>query len=162
MYESAEEARVSLNKSLKEKITKLEKVLKEKDDELRGMRNEKTNALSIKASANAACGPIAKQSLGEKKYILVLIDEFSRYTWVEFVKKKSHVPMLLINLLKRLQVFHGIQIRVIRNYLASVGITHNFSASRTPQQNVVVERKNKTSVEAARTMLNASSLPLSF
>ncbi|KAJ9546998.1 hypothetical protein OSB04_019541 [Centaurea solstitialis] len=46
--------------------------------------------------------PIAKQSLNGKKYILVLVDEFSRYTWVEFVRKKSHVPMLLINLLKRL------------------------------------------------------------
>ncbi|KAJ9561321.1 hypothetical protein OSB04_006481 [Centaurea solstitialis] len=121
------------------------------------------------------CGPIAKQSLNGKKYILVLIDEFSRYTWVEFVKKKSHVPLLLINLMKRLQVFHGVQVRVIRSdngsefknstiedYLTSVGITHNFSAQSTPQQNGVVERKNRTLVEAARTMLNASGLPLSF
>jgi hypothetical protein len=121
------------------------------------------------------CGPIAVQSLNGKKYILVLVDEFSRFTWVEFVRKKSHVPMLLINLLKRLQVLHGMQVRVIRSdngtefknstiedYLASVGITHNFSAPRTPQQNGVVERKNRTLVEAARTMLNASGLPLSF
>ncbi|KAJ9544080.1 hypothetical protein OSB04_023787 [Centaurea solstitialis] len=83
--------------------------------------------------------------------------------------------MLLINLLKRLQVLHGMQVRVIRSdngtefknstiedYLASVGITYNFSAPRTPQQNGVVERKNKTLVEAARTMLNASGLPLTF
>ncbi|KAJ9561829.1 hypothetical protein OSB04_006989 [Centaurea solstitialis] len=91
------------------------------------------------------CGPIAKQSLNGKKYILVLVDEFSRYTWVDFVRKKSHVPMLLINLLKRLQVLHGMQVRVIRSdngtelknstiedYLTFVGITHNFSAPRTP------------------------------
>ena len=38
------------------------------------------------------CGPIAVQSLNGKKYILVLVDEFSRFTWVEFVRKKSHVP----------------------------------------------------------------------
>ncbi|KAJ9557536.1 hypothetical protein OSB04_012150 [Centaurea solstitialis] len=114
-------------------------------------------------------GPIAKQSLREKKYILVLVHEFSRYTWVEFVRKKSHVHVLLINLLKRLQV------RVIRNdngtefknstiedYLTCVGITHNFSVPRTPQQNGVVERKHKTLVEAARTMQNASGLPLTF
>ncbi|KAJ9566681.1 hypothetical protein OSB04_002647 [Centaurea solstitialis] len=61
------------------------------------------------------CGPIAVQSLGGKKYILVLVDEFSRYTWVEFVKKKSQVPLLLIILLKRLQVLHGLQVRVLKS-----------------------------------------------
>ncbi|KAJ9546997.1 hypothetical protein OSB04_019540 [Centaurea solstitialis] len=50
----------------------------------------------------------------------------------------------------------------IKDYLTSVGITHNFSAPRTPQQNGVVERKNRTLVEATRTMLNASGLPLTF
>ncbi|KAJ9552907.1 hypothetical protein OSB04_016952 [Centaurea solstitialis] len=123
-------------------------------------------------------GKIRQSSTTKTCIILVLsilIDEFSRYTWVEFVKKKSQVPMLLINLLKRLQVFHDVQIRVIisdnvtefknvviEDYLASVGITHNFSARRTPLQNGVVERNNRTLVEAARTMLNASGLPLSF
>ncbi|KAJ9546892.1 hypothetical protein OSB04_019435 [Centaurea solstitialis] len=121
------------------------------------------------------CGPISVQSLGGKKYILVLIDEFTRFTWVEFVRKKSQVPLILINLLKRLQVLHGFQVRVVRSdngtefknsviedYLASVGITHNFSALRTPQHNGVVVRKNRTLVEAAKTMLNASGLPLTF
>ncbi|KAJ9552865.1 LOW QUALITY PROTEIN: hypothetical protein OSB04_016910 [Centaurea solstitialis] len=51
---------------------------------------------------------------------------------------------------------------IIEEYLAYVGITYNFSAPRTPQQNGVVERKNRTLVEAARTMLNASGLPLTF
>ncbi|KAJ9557109.1 hypothetical protein OSB04_011723 [Centaurea solstitialis] len=85
------------------------------------------------------CGPIAKQSLNGKKYILVLVDEFSHYTWVEFVRKKSHVPMLLINLLKRLQVRvirsdigTGFKNLTIEEYLTSVGIIHNFSAPRTP------------------------------
>ncbi|KAJ9561558.1 hypothetical protein OSB04_006718 [Centaurea solstitialis] len=121
------------------------------------------------------CGPIAVQSLNGKKYILVLVDDFSRFTWVELVRKKSQLPVLLINLLNRLQVFHGLQVKVIRSdngtefknstieeYLNSVGITHNFSAPRTPQQNGVVERKNRTIIEAARTMLNASGLPLTF
>ncbi|KAJ9556643.1 LOW QUALITY PROTEIN: hypothetical protein OSB04_011257 [Centaurea solstitialis] len=104
-------------------------------------------------------GPIAKQSLNGKKYILILVDEFSRYNWVEFVRKKSNVPMLLINLLKRLEVLHGMQVRVsrsdneftIEDYLTSVGITHNFSVPRTPQQNGLVERKNRTLEEAVST-----------
>ncbi|KAJ9542267.1 hypothetical protein OSB04_028773 [Centaurea solstitialis] len=106
------------------------------------------------------CGPIAVQSLNGKKYILVL---------VEFVRKKSQVPMLFINLLKRLQVKvirsdNGTEFKnsTIEEYLNSVGITHNFLAPRTPQQNGVLERKNRTIVEAARTMLNASGLSLTF
>ncbi|KAJ9544351.1 hypothetical protein OSB04_024058 [Centaurea solstitialis] len=51
---------------------------------------------------------------------------------------------------------------VIEEYLTSVGITHNFSAPRTPQENEVVERKNRTLVEVAKTMLNVSGLPLIF
>ncbi|KAJ9544580.1 hypothetical protein OSB04_024287 [Centaurea solstitialis] len=80
------------------------------------------------------CGPIAKQSLNGKKYIL------------------------------RLQVLHGTEFinSTIENYLTSVGVTHNFCAPRTPQQKGVVERKNRTLVEVARTMLNASGLPLTF
>ncbi|KAJ9545111.1 hypothetical protein OSB04_024818 [Centaurea solstitialis] len=80
-------------------------------------------------------GPIAVQSLGGKKYILVLIDNDNG---IEFKNSTTE------------------------DYLTSVGITHNFSAPRTPQQNEVVERKNSTLVEAARTMLNASGLPLIF
>ncbi|KAJ9557719.1 hypothetical protein OSB04_012333 [Centaurea solstitialis] len=80
------------------------------------------------------CGPMSVQCLGGKKYILV-----------EFVRKKSQVLLLLINLLNRLQVLHGFQVRVLRSdngtkfknsvieeYLASVGITNNFLATRTP------------------------------
>ncbi|KAJ9557779.1 hypothetical protein OSB04_012393 [Centaurea solstitialis] len=81
----------------------------------------------------------------------------------KFMKTKSQVPSILINLLKRLQVRvlrsdNGTEFKksITKEYLASVGITHNFSAPRTPQQNGVVERKNITLVEAARTMLNAS------
>ena len=42
------------------------------------------------------------------------------------------------------------------------GITHTFSAPRTPHQNGVVERKNRTLIEAARTMLEESKLPTYF
>ncbi|KAI3758667.1 hypothetical protein L6452_06238 [Arctium lappa] len=121
------------------------------------------------------CGPISVQSLGGKKYILVLIDEFSRYTWVEFVRKKSDVPEVLINLIKRIQVLYDCRVQRIRSdngtefknstieaYLSTEGISQNFSAARTPQQNGVVERKNRTLVEAARTMLTASGLSISF
>ena len=51
---------------------------------------------------------------------------------------------------------------VNETYLSIEGISQNFSAPYTPQQNGIVERKNRTLVEAARTMLNASGLPTNF
>ncbi|KAJ9544407.1 LOW QUALITY PROTEIN: hypothetical protein OSB04_024114 [Centaurea solstitialis] len=115
---------------------------------------------------------LIQKSLGGKKYILVLVDEFTRFTSVEFVRKKLQVPVILINLLKRLQVLHGFRLEnskvimaqkfEIDDCLTSVGITHNFSAPRTHQQNVVVEGKNSTIVVGARTMLNGSGLPLTL
>ncbi|KAJ9547094.1 hypothetical protein OSB04_019637 [Centaurea solstitialis] len=71
------------------------------------------------------------------RYILVLLDEFSRYTWVEFVRKKSQLPMLLINLLKRLQVRvikddNGTEFKnsTIEDYLTSIRITHCWVQNR--------------------------------
>ena len=43
------------------------------------------------------CGPISTESFSGKKYILVIVDDFSRYTWVEFLRKKSETPDLIIN-----------------------------------------------------------------
>ncbi|KAI3770712.1 hypothetical protein L6452_01853 [Arctium lappa] len=119
------------------------------------------------------CGPMRTQSINGKKYILVMIDEYSRYTWLEFLKNKSDAAELIIEFLKKIQV--RLQLPVIslrsdngteckneklQSYLISVGISHNFSAAYTPQQNGVVERKNRTLVEAARTMLAYSELPM--
>ena len=51
------------------------------------------------------CGPISVQSLSGKKYILVLVDDFSRFTWVEFVRKKYEVPNVLNTLLKKIHFY---------------------------------------------------------
>ncbi|KAI3715071.1 hypothetical protein L6452_22037 [Arctium lappa] len=61
------------------------------------------------------CGPISVQSLSGKKYILVLIDEYSRYTWIEFIRAKSDVPDILIMLLKRLQVLFNSKVQKLRS-----------------------------------------------
>ncbi|KAI3718378.1 hypothetical protein L6452_19245 [Arctium lappa] len=92
------------------------------------------------------CGPISIQSLGGKKYILVFIDEISRYTRVEFVRKKSDVPQILIILMRKIQVLYDSKVQKLRSvndtefkistidaYLAKEGISQNFSVARTPQ-----------------------------
>ncbi|KAJ9567458.1 LOW QUALITY PROTEIN: hypothetical protein OSB04_003424 [Centaurea solstitialis] len=121
------------------------------------------------------CGPMRIQSISGKKYILVMVDEYSRYTWLEFLRMKSEAPELIIKFIKRIQVLLQLPVRKIRSdndtefknatldaYLTSVGISHNFSGAYTPQQNGVVERRNRTLVEAARKMLAYSGLPLTF
>ncbi|KAJ9539173.1 hypothetical protein OSB04_031906 [Centaurea solstitialis] len=115
------------------------------------------------------------QSISGKKYILVMVGEYSRYTWLEFLRMKSEAPELIIKFIKRIQVLLQLPLRKIRSdndtefknatleaYLTSVGISHNFSGAYTPQQNGVVERRNRTLVEVARTMLAYSGLPLTF
>ncbi|GJR97967.1 retrovirus-related pol polyprotein from transposon TNT 1-94 [Tanacetum coccineum] len=107
------------------------------------------------------CGPLRVQSINGKKYILVIVDDFSRFTWVKFLRSKDETLAFVINLLKQLQVGLNKTIRFVRtdngiefvnkdltDYYESVGITHEKTVSRTPQQNGIVERRNRTLVEA--------------
>ncbi|KAJ9552915.1 hypothetical protein OSB04_016960 [Centaurea solstitialis] len=95
-------------------------------------------------------GPMRIQSYSGKKYILVMVDEYSRYAWLEFLRMKSEAPKLIIKFIKRIQVLLQLPVRKIRSdngtefknatldaYLTYVGISHNFSGAYTPQQNGV-------------------------
>ncbi|GJY65310.1 retrovirus-related pol polyprotein from transposon TNT 1-94 [Tanacetum coccineum] len=84
------------------------------------------------------CGPMHVASINGKKYILVIIDYYSRFTWVKFLRSKDEAPDFIINFLKMIK---------------GVDISHETSVARSPQQNGVVERRNRTLIEAARTML---------
>ncbi|GJS22835.1 retrovirus-related pol polyprotein from transposon TNT 1-94 [Tanacetum coccineum] len=119
------------------------------------------------------CGPLRVHSINGKKYILVIVDDYSRFTWVNFLRSKDETPAFVINLLKQLQVGHNKTVRFVRtdngtkflnkaltDYYKSVGITHEKTVPRTPQQNDVVKQRNRTLVEATRTMLIFSKAPL--
>ncbi|GKB68955.1 retrovirus-related pol polyprotein from transposon TNT 1-94 [Tanacetum coccineum] len=119
------------------------------------------------------CGPLRVQSINGKKYILVIVDDYSRFTWVKFLRSKDETPAFVINLLKQLQVGlnktgrfmltdNGTEFmnKALFDYYESVGITYEKTVPRTPQQNGVVERRNCTLVKAARTMLIFSKAPL--
>nr|GEX09234.1 hypothetical protein [Tanacetum cinerariifolium] len=82
------------------------------------------------------CGPMRVASINGKKYILVIVDDYSRGT--EFLN------------------------RTLNAFFKEEGIEYQTSTTRTPEQNGVVERRNRTLVEAARTLLSASQLPLLF
>ena len=104
-----------------------------------------------------------------------MVDDFSRYTWVKFLHSKDEAPQIIIDHLTKtqntaqanvvaLRSDNGTEFRnaLLENYCIENGITQEFSAPRTPQQNGVVERKNRTLIEAARTMLQDADLPTSF
>ncbi|KAK8939176.1 hypothetical protein KSP39_PZI011715 [Platanthera zijinensis] len=120
-------------------------------------------------------GPISVQSLGGKSYTLVVVDDFSRFTWVFFLRKKSDNFKCLTEFLKCIQIEFNTHIALIRSdhgtefnsllmqeFYQSEGIRHTFSAPRTPQQNGVAERKNRILIESATTLLTDAHLPLSF
>ncbi|KAG9449455.1 hypothetical protein H6P81_009420 [Aristolochia fimbriata] len=120
-------------------------------------------------------GPVQTESIAGKKYVMVCVDDFTRFTWVEFLREKSKTFKLFVNLCRRLMIEKGVTIgRIVRirsdhgkefenqdfaNFCESKGILHEFSAPKTPQQYGIVERKNRTLQEMARTMINAKELP---
>nr|GFA50946.1 hypothetical protein [Tanacetum cinerariifolium] len=89
------------------------------------------------------CGPMRIGSINGKRYVLVVVDDFSRYTW-------------------RVRTDNGTEFKnkTLAKFFDEVGITQQFSAARTPQQNGVVKRRNRTLVEAAKNMLTFANLPL--
>nr|GEZ95595.1 hypothetical protein [Tanacetum cinerariifolium] len=92
------------------------------------------------------CGPMRVASINGKRYVLVIVDDYSRYIWTHFLRSKDETPEVLIDFLR----------------LVQKGIQHQMFVARTPKQNGVVERRNRTLVEAARTMLSTAKVPLFF
>ncbi|GKA48462.1 retrovirus-related pol polyprotein from transposon TNT 1-94 [Tanacetum coccineum] len=136
-------------------------------------KSENTNMEVLHTLHMDLCGPMRVQSIKGKKYILVIVDDYSRFTWVKFLRSKDETPEFVINFLKQIQVGLNKTVRFIRTdngtefvnqvmseYYEGVGIFHQKSVPRTPQQNGIVERRNRTLVEAARTMMIFSKAPM--
>jgi transposase InsO family protein len=120
-------------------------------------------------------GPIAYISIDGSKYCLVIVDDYSRFTWVFFLQEKSQTQETLKGFLRRAQNEFGLRIKKIRSdngtefknsqlqgFLEDKGIKLEFSSPYTLQQNGVVERKNRTLLDMARTMLDEYKTPERF
>jgi transposase InsO family protein len=114
-------------------------------------------------------------SMGGKWYVLIIVDDYSRYSWVFFLKRKDEVFEHFRSLALRLNNEHHNYLKDIRSdngteyrnasfdqFCLEHGVDQQFSASRVPQQNGVIERKNRTLVEMARTMLDEHRTPRRF
>ncbi|GKA25271.1 putative ribonuclease H-like domain-containing protein [Tanacetum coccineum] len=120
-------------------------------------------------------GPVSVESINKKKYCLVVTDDCSKFSWVFFLAYKDETYDMLHDLIvglenrlrhkvKTIRCDNGTEFKnqLMNEFCAKKGIKREYSIARTPQQNGVAERKNRTLIEAARTMLADSLLPIQF
>nr|GEY95354.1 retrovirus-related Pol polyprotein from transposon TNT 1-94 [Tanacetum cinerariifolium] len=118
-------------------------------------------------------GPMRIESINKKKYILVIVDDYTRFGWVRFLRTKDKTPKVIKKFIVMTQRALNATVRYVRTdngtefvnktlteFFESVGITHNTSVPRSPQQNGVVKRQNRTLMEATHTMLIFAKAPL--
>lgn len=121
------------------------------------------------------CGPITPMSTGQNRYFLTFIDDFSRKTWIYFLKRKSEVFNCFKDFKAIVEKQSGYMIRTVRSdqggeytandfeaYCTQQGIRHQTTPAYTPQLNGVAERKNRTILDMARSLLKAKKLPKQY
>ncbi|GJT90749.1 retrovirus-related pol polyprotein from transposon TNT 1-94, partial [Tanacetum coccineum] len=108
-------------------------------------KSEDTNQEKLYMLHMDLCGPMRVASVNGKKYILVIVNDYSRFTWVKCLRTDNGTEF--VN-------------QTLREYYEKVGISHETSIDRSPQQNGVVKRRNCTLIEASRTMLIYAKAPL--
>ncbi|KAL4341003.1 hypothetical protein GQ457_08G035090 [Hibiscus cannabinus] len=121
------------------------------------------------------CGPMKTSSMNGSKYFLLFIDDLTRMCWVYFLKSKLNV----LSTFKEFKIFAENQsdckLKVLRtdnggeyvsnefnDFCRDSGILHQLTVPRTPQQNGVCERRNRTVLEMARCMLFEKHIPKLF
>ncbi|GJZ60433.1 putative ribonuclease H-like domain-containing protein [Tanacetum coccineum] len=120
-------------------------------------------------------GPTNVKSLMKKSYCLVVTDDFSRFSWVFFLATKDETSGILNTFITEIENQLDHKVKVIRSdngtefknsimnqFCEIKGIKREFSVAKTPQQNGVAERKNRTLIKATRTMLVDFKLPTTF
>ncbi|GJW44110.1 putative ribonuclease H-like domain-containing protein [Tanacetum coccineum] len=102
-------------------------------------------------------GPTSVRSLNHKTYCLVITDDFSRFSWVFFLRTKDETSAILKDFIRQIENQLNLKVKTIRSdngtefknkdvieFCGSKGIKREYSNARTPQQNGVAERKNRT------------------
>nr|GFB75582.1 putative ribonuclease H-like domain-containing protein [Tanacetum cinerariifolium] len=120
-------------------------------------------------------GPTSVSSISHKWYCLVMTDDFSRFTWTFFLRSKDETSDILKKFITEIENLKDYKVKIIRcdnggefrdkemnDFCSQKRIKREFSNVRTTQQNGVAERRNRTLIEAARTMLADAKLPVTF
>ncbi len=93
------------------------------------------------------CGKLNVKSVGGAEYFLTFIDDFSRYVWVYFLKRKNEVFSCFLNWKAMVERATGRKLKVLRSdnggeyksdqfveYLRSEGVRHELTVPKNPQQ----------------------------
>jgi transposase InsO family protein len=117
-------------------------------------------------------GPFLHPSISKAMFFLIFVDDFSRFTWIYFLRQKFEVFQHLKDFKALVETQSGKKIKFLRtdnggeyvnheihNIFHEAGIQLQHTTPYTPQQNEVVERKNRSLKEMASCMLHEKSLP---
>ena len=117
-------------------------------------------------------GPMRTQSVGGSRYYLLIIDDFSRFSWIYFLKEKSEAAENFMRFkiwvenqteckIKAIRTDNGTEFvsKKFKEILSTAGIQHQLTVPYSPQQNSVVERKNRTVIEMTRCLLFEKQIP---
>ena len=117
-------------------------------------------------------GPMRTQSVGGSRYYLLIIDDFSRFSWIYFLKEKSEAAENFMRFkiwvenqteckIKAIRTDNGTEFvsKKFKEILSTAGIQHQLTVPYSPQQNGVVERKNRTVIEMTRCLLFEKQIP---
>ena len=120
-------------------------------------------------------GPTRTPSLGGKRYFLLFVDDYTRMMWIYILEKKSEAFSVFLKFQALVERQSGSPIKTLRTdrggeyiytpfmeYYKEKGIKRQLTVRKTPQQNGVAERKNRTIAEMARSMLKGKGLPNTF
>ncbi|GJZ09022.1 retrovirus-related pol polyprotein from transposon TNT 1-94 [Tanacetum coccineum] len=119
--------------------------LREKQEILSSSKAEDTNQEKLYLLHMDLCGPMRVASINRKRYILVIVDDYSRFTWVRFLKTKDEAPAAIIKCIKNIQVRLKATVwkvrtdnetkfvnQTLREWYENVGISYQTSVARTP------------------------------
>jgi transposase InsO family protein len=168
----------------REVVTGVPQIIIEHQDVCRGCALGKFSKASFPSSDSKSagildlvhmdvCGPMSRNSLSGCEYYLTFIDDYSRKTWIYFLKTKSEVFARFQEFRALVENHSGKRIKVLRSdnggeyssrqfvdFCAQHGIRRQMTVPYNPQQNGVAERKNRAITGVARSMLHDQSLPL--
>ena len=118
------------------------------------------------------CGPMRNESIAGNKYFMLLVDDHTRMTWVYFLRHKHEALNCFRKFKSMTELQSGHKVKCVRSdrggeflsaeftqFCEDHGIQRQLTMAYTPQQNGVVERKNRTVVEMAKSMLHEKGIP---
>ncbi|KAK8956512.1 hypothetical protein KSP39_PZI000036 [Platanthera zijinensis] len=120
-------------------------------------------------------GPSTTMSNGNSKYYFLLVDDYSRFMWIYFLQTKDEAFTIFKQFKTYVENMLDMSIKAFRSdrggefmsnefqkYCKEMGIRRDLTAPYSPQQNGVVERRNRTVMEMARSMMLANQMPKSY